>query len=157
MIILSSSCSSQLKNQIPPQSENFVKTKFENNVELWGRTQIFKTKEEALSYALDRRLVIQRYQQLQLEPYFGTTALKDCASNIDTSGEIISIDNGKFFFLKLLANENYSIGDCLKQNNVQEAYYEFYICDDGNLIELRHYQPYNLQPPKLKTLRCRLP
>lgn len=143
-----------IRNNKKTSADIFTINKQDYNKEIWSRFQVFNSEQEALNYALDRRITIQRFHQLKSEPYFGTPSQKKCEGNIDIKGEVTPIKNGSYFFLKVLANEYYSMGDCLKDNNTQEAYYEFFICKDGQLLELRHYQPYDLPPPKLQNYQC---
>lgn len=152
LILLSCSTVSKSNKLVP--TDGFTIIKLENKKEVWTRLQVFNSKQEALNYALDRRLSIQRFHEIKSEPYFGTPAQKNCDDNIDTLGEIIPVKNGMRFFLRVLANEHYAMGDCLKENNSQEAYYEFYICNNGQLVESRHYQPYNLPAPEFLNYQC---
>ncbi|MBC7713826.1 MAG: hypothetical protein H7177_10835 [Rhizobacter sp.] len=121
---------------------------------VWIKKYQFSSFQDALDYALDRRLLIQRFHQLRSEPYFGTPNAKECGDNIDVRGDISTIKDGKYFFMKVLANDNRALGDCLKENNTQNSYYEFFICIDGTVTEARSYWAYNEAPPEKQNLKC---
>lgn len=153
IIFIASSCSNY-SHQASNLTEDFSIKRYNDNRSQWARLQKFKSEAEAFSYALDRRITIQRFHQLKSEPYFGTPAQKECSENLDLNGKIEEIPFGKHFYLKVLVNDQYAMGDCLKENNTKEAYYEFFICKNGHLIEVRHYQNYNTPPPTLKNFYC---
>lgn len=137
-------------------NDEFEITKISETEAIWFREQSFKDAREALNYILDRRLTIQRFHQLSAEPYFGTPEQKKCEDNIDVSGDIIPILNGKYFRVQVLVNQYYSMGDCLRENNTQNAFYEFFACKNGKVAEIRHYRAYEAIKPKPKQYDCKI-
>lgn len=134
-------------------NQNFHITK-DPNGETWVRKLTFENPAKARSYALERRLSLQRLYQLTSEPYFGTPEEQDCKDNIDTSGRIIKIKNGEAFSLKLLSNKYHALGDCLEENNDFKAYYLFYICAQ-RVQEFRVYRGLSdLQGPVINQEAC---
>lgn len=89
----------------------------------------FSSPAEALSYAMERRLQIQRMYENSSEPYFGKPEEVKCKNNIDIEGVLRSVRGGSMFFLNILVNDHHAIGDCLLEHNTQRAVYEFLICD----------------------------
>ncbi len=112
------------------------------------RKFVFENNLKARSYALERRLALQRLYQLTSEPYFGTPEEVDCKGNIDTSGNFQKIKGGEVFSMRLLSNKNHALGDCLKENNDFKAYYKFYLCDNW-VYEFRIYRSLldQIEPP----------
>ncbi len=152
-MIIALACASKSSKKAT-DSTDFNITEISDKRQIWKRKQVFVSSQEAMSYALDRRQTIQRFHQLRSGPYFGTPAQKECASSIDVKGEIIDAGFSKYFFLKVLANDFYAMCDCLKENNTQEAYYEFYLCEDGRLYEFRYYQPLQSPVPDRQVNLC---
>lgn len=153
LFLIASSCSNH-KIKLTHLTENFSIRHLDSSRSQWARLQKFQSEDEAFNYALDRRITIQRFHQLKSEPYFGTPSQKECSENLNLTGMIENIHLGKYFYLKVLVNNQFAMGDCLKENNTREAFYEFYICNNGDLIEVRHFQNFNSPTPALKKFQC---
>ncbi len=141
------------QNYLLESRSDFIKINNINNSKVWHRVEHFKNKNEAESYFRQRRLELQRLYELTSEPYFGTSLARDCSKNIDVSGEIKKNKSGEYYFLKMLGNENFALGDCLKKNNYYYVRYEFYLCG-GDVFEVRSFFPYELLMPKEQILEC---
>ncbi|MBC7539659.1 MAG: hypothetical protein H7281_12620 [Bacteriovorax sp.] len=113
-----------------------------NEDQLEQRIVELKTETAAISYLLEKRLHLLRFFELSSDPYFGTTTEKNCKNNIDIRANIIKITNGKYFQVQILVNNYHAIGDCLKENNTQNAIYQYVQC--GNkVLETKLFYPYD--------------
>lgn len=116
-------------------------------------TMTFVSSTEALAYAMDRRLQIQRLYENSSEPYFGKPEEKNCRENVGLEGKIQQVNGGSFFSLQILVNDNFAIGDCLLENNSQKALYEFLICN--NIVyEYRSFFKLQENWPKVSPRKC---
>jgi len=146
------SCSSSNFRDKNTIGSDFKKWKDETG-ESWIRKISFLKNNEAKEYMLNRKLSLQRLYEITSEPYFGLPAAVDCKDNIDTKGELIKIAGGEFFSLKLLSNNKFALGDCLKENNDLQAIYQFYLCDK-DVYEYRHYIPLEARASAEQILNC---
>jgi hypothetical protein len=98
----------------------------------------FNSYEEALDFALKKKLLIQRFYENSSEPYFGKKEEKNCKDNIDIQGNVEVIPGGSYFTMQILANKYFAIGDCLLENNDYIGRYEYFICDK-KVTEIKNY------------------
>ena len=114
---------------------------------------LFPSEQEARNYFLQQRLNIQRLYELTSEPYFGTSKEKDCRANIDIKADILMIRGGEYFQVRVLVNSYYALGDCLNENNNQNAIYQYVLCHKEVGI-LKLYYPLDHEQPFLSKPKC---
>lgn len=131
-------CCSHLKNSSVKSVENTI---------------VLKNEAEALNYLFEKRLQIMRLYELSSEPYFGKPEEKLCQDNIDIAGKIIKIPGGQYFKMRVLVNENFAIGDCLKENNTFNAIYLFVQCRE-KITEGKQYYRYEEDDPSRSNPKC---
>lgn len=114
----------------------------------------FNSNKEALDYMLERRLLIQRFYENSSEPYFGKPEEIKCKDNINIAGELKTLQRGSYFFLQVLTDNNFNMGDCLLENNTRKVLYEFFLCDTL-VIERKVYTKITSEMPLgAPTFRC---
>lgn len=141
------SCSSdkKLKNTDSPDYQNYIKSGFIKTEDhslnhLTIQHHIFKNKEEAMSYAMERRLLLLRKFESLIEPYFGTANAKSCVTNLRSS--ILNRSDLSLSAVLVVPSlgEKRVIHDCLTEKNTDWAYIQFLTCDK-NFYDIRFYSP----------------
>ncbi len=150
--LLLSGCSS-LKGILKTSQADFQKIEKNDGSQLWHRVEKFNTQQEALDFFMRRRLDLQRVYETRTDPYFGTALEKECKSNVNISGDIKDVSKGSYYYLRMLENENFALGDCIESNNKYVAIYEFYLCA-SDVYEVRWHRPFHLKEISLPAFAC---
>ncbi len=112
----------------------------ENGGALLSRVAVheFDNGQQALSFFMEKRLLLQRLYQLTSEPYFGKPEKQECDNSIDVTAAITQVSSKKSYHLKMLANEEFALGDCLLRNNFYRVIYQYTLCSK-RVKEEKHY------------------
>lgn len=102
-------------------------------------TLSFKSPQEAMNFAIERRHMLLRHFDTLVEPYYGTANETNCENRLKSS-LLTKSPHGIATVLHLLsAGPSHAIHDCQPQNNTDWAHIEFITC--GNeFYDIRFYK-----------------
>ena len=117
----------------------------------------FKTGPEALTYLMNRRMLLHRSFQDDVAPYFGLIkSEQECLAMVDIKADIKSdLPGAEYFFMQLPINRNNVVLDCHQKEIWGLASYYFFHCTDSHdVFEVRYNRPRDVRPRPLN-VTCR--